>query len=50
MTMVLAARSSEVHAPSFVEFGFENNYKFAVLSTVPDTENVTKCQLWLEDY
>ena len=35
VTMALAARSSEGHALSFAELGFEDNYKFAVLFTVP---------------
>ena len=36
VTMALAAGSSEVHTLSFAELGFEDNYKFAVLSTVPE--------------
>ena len=34
VTMALGARSSEINALRFAELGFEDNYKFAVLSTV----------------
>ena len=41
VTMALAARFSEVHALSFAELGFEDNYKFAVLSTIPEFQPET---------
>ena len=37
----LAPRLSEVHAISFAELGFEDNYKYAVLSTVPEFQPKT---------
>ena len=41
VTMALAARSSEVCALSFPQFGFEDNYKSVVLSTVPEFQPKT---------
>ena len=36
VTLAMAARSSEVHALSFAELGFEDNYKFAIVSPIPE--------------
>ena len=41
VTMALTARLSEVHALSFADLMFEDNYKFAVLSTKPDFQPKT---------
>ena len=41
VTMALAARSSEEHALSFADLRFEDNYKFAVLFTIPEFQSKT---------
>ena len=37
-------RSSEVHALSFAELGFKDNYRFAVLATLPGFQPKTNRQ------
>ena len=36
VTLAMAARASEVHALSFADLAFEDNYKFAVVQPVPE--------------
>ena len=42
--IALAARSLEVYALSFAESGFEDNHKFAVLSTISEFQSQTNRQ------
>ena len=36
VTLAMAARASEVHALSFADLAFEDNYKFAVVQPIPE--------------
>ena len=41
VTLAMAARSSEVHALSFSDLAFEDNYKFAVVQPLPEFQAIT---------
>ena len=42
--MAFAARSSDVHTPRLADMGCEDNYKFAILSTVKEFQPKTNRQ------
>ena len=45
VTLAMAARCSEVHALTFDDLGFEDNYRFAVVSPLPEFRAKTNKEL-----